>query len=749
LSGAPPTGTLFGSRSDTEPAHVIGPSIPARTRAARLPGTLSSLAASLALVLAIAGASAAQSVPKLDGSVTDVANVLTAADRSTAESGIATLNDQHNIQLYALFVPTTGDQAAPDYATEVAAQNSLGGNDALLVVVVDDRRDAIWVGPLLGAITDTELDTILASYVEPALQDGAWGQAIADGAQAIGQAAAGDISGGGGGGGSNGGGSNGGGTPAPTQSANLGWIGWVIGFLLVLGGAALVWWWFVGWRSQRREAEERDRRTGELARRANSLLVGTDELLRQDEQEIGFAEAQFGADAVASFRTALAAARTELQAAFKVRQLLDDEVPEDPPTRERMLGEIVTHCGKAQQLVDAETERFRQLRDLQRRAPQILAELPEQLAAIERRVPAARTALRELEQDATSSAATVRGNLEEAVKRIALAREAVKRASSGTESGGTADVPRTEPGAQARAAKAAQDAAAQATSLLDTIDKAVAALEDARGRLPDALDAARADVGTARKELGEAFEQSAGPEVREAEGKLEAADQAAQGSPRDYVLALRLAQEAESAAAAVVARIREGEQQRAKSLAAADAAIRAADQAVDRAEQFITARRHGVGRLPRTRLADAQAALEQARAARDGTPEEAMQAARRALERADEAYRAAASEFDEADAAGYGGTVVINGQPHPMGRSGRLSRRGPGPGWGADVGGAILGGIIGGILSGGGHRGGWGGPFGGGGFGRPGGGFGGFGGGGRSAGGGFGGGGGRAHGGGW
>jgi uncharacterized membrane protein YgcG len=737
LSGAPPTGTLFGSRSDTEPAHVIGPTIPARTRAARLPGILSSLVASLALVLTIVGASAAQSVPKLNGSVTDVANVLTAADRSTAESGISTLNDQHNIQLYALFVATTGDQAAPDYATEVAAQNSLGGNDALLVVVVDDRRDAIWVGPLLGAITDTELDTILASYVEPALQHGAWGQAIADGAQAIGQAAAGDISGGGGGGGS-----NDGGTPAPTQPANLGWIGWVIGFLLVLGGVALVWWWFMGWRSQRREAEERDRRTGELARRANSLLVGTDEILRQDEQEIGFAEAQFGADAVASFRPALTAARTELQAAFKVRQLLDDEVPEDPPTRERMLGEIVTHCEKAQQLVDAETERFRQLRDLQRRAPQILAELPEQLAAIERRVPAARTALRELEQNATSSAATVRGNLEEAVKRIALAREAVKRGSSGSESVGTADAPRAEPGAQARAAKAAQDAAAQATSLLDAIDKAVAALEDARARLPDALDAARADVGTARKELGEAFEQSAGPEVRDAEGKLEAADQASQGSPRDFILALRLAQEAESAAAAVVARIREGEQQRAKSLAAADAAIRAADQAVDRAEQFISARRHGVGRLPRTRLADARAALEQARSARDRAPDEAAQDARKALDRADEAYRAAASEFDETDAAGYGGTVVINGQPYPMGRSGRLSRRGPGPGWGSDVGGAILGGIIGGILSGGGHRGGWGGPFGGGGFG-------GFGGGGRSAGGGFGGGGGRAHGGGW
>ena len=69
-------------------------------------------------------------------------------------------------------------------------------------------------------------------------------------------------------------------------------------------------------------------------------------------------------------------------------------------------------------------------------------------------------------------------------------------------------------------------------------------------------------------------------------------------------------------------------------------------------------------------------------------------AAQRAGERADEAYRRAQSDFAQVDQ-GYGGTVIINGQPY---RTGRDSN------WGSDVGGAILGGIIGSILSGGGRR---------------------------------------------
>jgi hypothetical protein len=175
--------------------------------------------------------------------------------------------------------------------------------------------------------------------------------------------------------------------------------------------------------------------------------------------------------------------------------------------------------------------------------------------------------------------------------------------------------------------------------------------------------------------------------------------------------------------------VRAAKTRRAKEHAAADAELRAAELSLDRAEDFIGARRHGMGRRPRTRLSEAREHLERARALRDADPVASAAQAQRAMALADDAYRLAADDFSATEDAGYGGTVIIDGRHHPTGRD---------AGWGADIGGAILGGIIGSILSGGGGRGWGGGGFGGGGIGLPrGGGFGG-GGGGRTFGGGFG-----------
>ncbi len=716
----------------------------ARPRSAVLSTGISALLVLLVLagLGSLAGLSArvaAQDVPNLHERVTDLAGVLAASDRSAAQAAIDELDAAHNIQLWALFVDSTAGQAITDYAGAVFDGNGLGGNDALLVVATGDRRDALWVGSLVP-VTDAQIDGILANDVEPNLRDaangadGAWGKAVAAAAGALGDAAGGGTNGGGTTDGGTGGGPNGG-TTAP--SADFGWLAWFLPLVLILAGVVIVVLWLRGWLSGHREAEERDRRTGELARRANAALIATDELLRNDVQELGFAEAEFGTDAVQSFRESLDAAHAELQAAFKVRQQLDDDVPEDPPTRERMLNEILSRCGHAHDLVEKQTDRFRELRDLERRAPEILAALPAELAKIEQRIPEAERALTSLAADAPSAAATVSGNVAEARKRIALAREAARR---GTTSG-------ADKGVAARAAKAGPDAAAQATALLDAIDRATQGLADARSRLPDALAQAGSDVDAAAAAAGGEQEPQTNADVATARAKLASAQEAASGEHRDLVVALRLASEAQAAAAAIIAAAKAGEERRTRAIAAADAAIAAASASLQRANDYIDARRHGVGRQPRTRLSDATAALDQARSLRDTDPAGAQEQAQRALGRADEAYQAARDDFDRTNAAGQGGAVVINGRPYSMGRRA--------PGWGNDVGTAILGGIIGGILSGGGRRGGWrGGGFGGGFGGRGGfgggGGFGGFGGGGGHGGGGsFGGGGGHGRGGGW
>jgi hypothetical protein len=510
--------------------------------------------------------------------------------------------------------------------------------------------------------------------------------------------------------------------------------------LLAIGAIAVGGWilysrWQAG-RAAEEDDRERERRLRGLAQRANTLLIETDELLRHNAQELGFVEAEFGKEAADPFAAALTAARAELQAAFRIRQQLDDGTPEAPPEREQMLNQVVAHCEKAHQLVEEQTKKFQELRDLERRAPQILAEQEGRVAAVEARLPAADDTVKALQQESSGSAQALRGNVAEARKRLELARR--------TASEGTAALQKGDTGAGARAAKASQDALAQAISLLDAIGREAAALTEAREQLDTAMTAARQDLQAAQSAVNQASATDQRDELVAAQQKLAAAEQASQGTPRDLVLAYRLAREAESAAEQVVAKVREGEARRAKELAAVDAAIRAAELSADRAEEFISTRGHGIGRRARTALSEADGALNQARMLRDSEPADAIAHARRASELADAAYERARRDFGSTVDRGYGGTVVIGGQPYPTGREAN---------WGNDMGGAILGGIIGAILSGGGRRGGWGGGgFGGGGFGGFGGGGrggGGFGGGGRSFGGGFGGGGGRSRGGGW
>jgi hypothetical protein len=172
---------------------------------------------------------------------------------------------------------------------------------------------------------------------------------------------------------------------------------------------------------------------------------------------------------------------------------------------------------------------------------------------------------------------------------------------------------------------------------------------------------------------------------------------------------------------------REARQQRRLQMAAT--ALTSARGHVDRAVDYITTRRHGVGRTARTRAAEAEAQLAEAERLAASDPDASLAAAQRATQLADEAYRRAASQFDAWDAA----NGPVAGPYRPPSSAG------------ADIAGAVLGGIIGGILAGGGRGSGWGGspwggPMSGGGGGRHGGGFGlpgGFGGGGRSGGGGF------------
>ena len=661
----------------------------------------------LALLALVAVSASAEPPPSLEGPVTDHVGVLDAAD---VERAIEQTLDEHGVQAWVLFVETTDGQPATDYASEVFRINSMGADDVLLLVAIEDRSDAIWVSEGLPGITPEEVDAIISGELEPRLRDGDFTGAAVATVEALGVAnstagepppAATVVPG----------------EPEPAPEGEGG--GGALGFLLPLlaigaiaGGAFLV---FRAIRA-RSAGEERDRRTGTLAREANALLISTDERIRDAAQEIDFVEAQYGAAEVDPLKQAVAQSRDELRAAFEIRQRLDDAEPETPEAREQMLREIVERLNRAHAALDAHTERIENLRDLERDAPATLAALPDRIAAVEARIPAAEAALSALGRYAPSASQSVRGNVVEARKGLTGAGEAVAAGSASLQAGDTAKA--------ASSTRLALEGVTGATGLLDAIDRLAASIAAAEQQLPAELREAETDLADAGEiTRGLAPGSPLGTRQSAAERALAEARAAATAVPADPAAALSKATEARRLADEVLASAREEVAARQRLEASASASIRTAAASVDRASDFIATRRPGVGRAARTRLAEAERNLADATALERSDPALAAQAAGRAERLADEAYRLADDDFNDWDQGG--------------------------PGWGQrrgggnDVAGAILGGIIGGILSGGGTGGGgWGGSPWGGSGGSRGGGFPGWGGGGGLGGGGFGGGGG-------
>lgn len=673
------------------------------------------LLASAALLAVSASTPAlAQSVPRLTSQLTDLSGVVDG--RATEiEAALDTLLGARGVQLFVAFVPTTGADVPQAFAKATFEQNGLGGNDLLLLVATDDHRYAWWESGAVPSLTSNEIDQLLSRTLDPRFRANDYPGGIVDFANSLAAAL---------------GGSGavtgptlvpatpvpGGAVTEPARDAGP-WPALLVGVVLLVAGFTLLWAWWRQRRLGRLRAEERDRRTGELARQANTLLIAADDAVRDAQQELGFAEAEFDPADVDPLRAALTAAQVELTAAFAVRQQLDDDVPDAPETRERMLTEIVERSSRLKGLLDEQHERLAALRDLEAQAPQALAALPERIAALEARLPAMQATTERLRAYDASETRPVNGNVEEARKRIAAAPAEVER--------GLISARATPPDgkAAARSVQRVQRALVEATALLDGVDRLAAALDEARARLDGEISAADSDLGAA---LAANQQSPGGPEVAarlaEAQSLLAGARAQAASATPAVLAALKDAQRANSTADEVLACVRQAEEQRARERSALEAALRTAEASVARAQDFVATRRDGVDREARTRLAEAQRHLEQARTLSATDLAAAAGEARLAAQLADQAYDLARSDFDDWDRGG-----------------GR--RRGP------DLGQVILGGIIlGNVLGGMGRRGGggWGGtPWGLPGGGRGGGGsWGGFGG-------GLGGGGGRGGGGGW
>ncbi len=376
----------------------------------------------------------------------------------------------------------------------------------------------------------------------------------------------------------------------------------------------------------------------DLDAEANSLLLATDDAVRDSAQELGFAEAQFGAAEAATFGAAIEAAKGDLRAAFEIRQKLDDATPEDRPTRRQLLGELMNRCRVAQDRLEAEAERFEKLRAFEREAPGILAALPATIDAVEGRLPAVTATMAHLEEYADASWQAVATNLDEARARAAAARAAVTQGEAAI---AAADGPKT-----AAAARVGQEAVARAGAFLDAIEHLAAELDQARDRVDTEIADAETDLARARSAAGADRADPAIP-ARLAEAEALLADARADiGHPKpDVGAAYGKARRANEIADGVLAGIRTAAEQRAALASRLETSIRGAQATVTRATDYVANHRGGVGSEARTRVAEAARHLDAAVASGAADPAAGIREAETAARLANEALALAQRDY--------------------------------------------------------------------------------------------------------
>ncbi|PPF47787.1 MULTISPECIES: TPM domain-containing protein [unclassified Rathayibacter] len=669
------------------------PARPHHTVSFRLLPALAALLIAAVLALVPATAATAESPVSFSSStVLDSVGVLSSGETAEIEQASRALYDQHRVQLFVAFVDSftdPSDRAA--WADETATRNGLGTDDVLLAVAVDARQYQVSVAQGF-ALDDAQVSSLQSDDIEPRLADGDWAGAAVAAADGIGQR-----------------------LDAPSAGESLG-----SGLLIALGVLAalvvigLVVLLLVRRARKRRAQEAVEASIDELATRAGSALVHADDAVRTSEQEVGFAEAQFGADATGAFREALVTAKRLLGEAFTLQQRLDDAEPETDQERRDGYQRILQLCADAEQTLDERASAFEELRDLEKNAPQVAAALSARAAEVGDRLPSARARLAELaSRYAPTAIDDVGDDADQAEDRLRFTRDQLAGAQQALQAG--------DSGRAAVLLRAGQQAAEQASGLVDAVATRGDELQKAEASLAGRIAEIRADVAQGRALAASqdaesaAQAQNVAAAVASTEAALDDVERAASVRPNDPLALLEALTAADATIDAAVGGFRDAQAQRERERAALGAELTSARSRVSAAEDFIAARRGAVGSEARTRVAEAARSAEYAERIAATDPREALASAQRASQLAQQALERA-----RADAGSYSAPNAV-GSPY-----------------GGDTTGAFLGGILVESLLGGGRRSGYrSGGFGGGGF------SGGFGGGGssrRSGGGGFGGG---------
>jgi hypothetical protein len=381
--------------------------------------------------------------------------------------------------------------------------------------------------------------------------------------------------------------------------------------------------------SARRKAGGRPTIT-ELWLQAAGALVAADDSVRTSEQELGFAVATFGQHAAAPFSAAVDSAKAELAGAFELRQQLDDELQRTQSARRTALRAICAHCVEVSRLLDEQSESFDRLQDLQARTPAVFAEADAHAAQQSARLGRSRQILEHLATKyAPAAVAAVSSNPGQAAERLEFASDSL--------AGARRELAADQASQAAVFLRAAESAADQASDLLDAIEHLESELTQAASALPQALREIDADIAEAGELSPSRHGRDVGGRLFKAKAAVSTVRSQLAGGAFDALAALRMLEHADTALDRALAGTRNERDRRDRASAVLDQGMLLARSSVTAAEDFITARRGGVGARARTRLAAAHRHFQHALACAVANPESALTAAHRCDELGQEA----------------------------------------------------------------------------------------------------------------
>ncbi len=656
---------------------------------------LAAVAAIGLALLAPASAALAGDPVTLNGRyIVDEVGVLDQSGTAQVQDAIDTLATEQGVNLFVVYTDSfTNPSDRQAWAEQVATVNQFGTNDVLLAVATTDRLYQFSVASDF-ALSDTQLTTIETQDIVPALRRGDWAGAAAGAAQGLGRELAGSGSTG-----SSGATGSTGSTGSSPSDGGFGGLVWVLAIVIIVVVAAIVLILVLRRRrsidttvtaNAAAQVAAQGPTQKELDRQVGAVLVDLDDAVNTSEEELGFAVAQFGAEAAAPFTAVLGEVKSTLSQAFTLKQKLDDAVPDTDEERRAWSEQIIALCDQAADKLDEQAEAFAALRDLERDPVPALSAATNDLQALTGSGTQARERLAGLTARYDAPAlTTVVGSVEQADRLRDFAQQQLEAATTAAKEG--------RAGEAAVQIRSAQQAVVQAKTLM----AALAKLESDLAAAGTALAAAVADAQQDLAEVArvQASGTAADPELARLAAAVSVELQRAQtAGPRDPLNARITLEAADAPLDAALLSARD-EQERATRLGAQrDRSIAAAQSEIAAAQAYLQTRRGAVGPDARTRLSEAQRHLDLAVSVAITDPESSIREAGLAAQLAS---RASASAQQDVSWAQTGGN---QGMP-------------TGGGGGGDFTGALLGGIIGGLL-GGGRSGGYGGGFGGfGGFG--------------------------------